>query len=218
MASQKPAQSFARYFAFVYVRDMPRRKLSVALKAAIADLSDAEKNKLLFRLIPSNSNLVDRLEYELLEMGATQEERRDEMKARIDDGLEHAEHTYYSPGYFLVDLRTLSGEITRHVQATRDKYGDIALNLQLLTGALSRCGKRMLEHPPRKSETLRNYIVRRSLKLIRLLDKMHEDLRMDFQPEMEALADLIAENRYLLFTAEHLGLEVGKLQEEWGSV
>lgn len=193
---------------------MPRRKLSVALKTAIADLSDAEKNKLLYRLIPSNSKLVDRLEFELLESGVSPEERREEIQARIEEGLEHAEKTYYSPGYFLMDLRNLSGEITRHVQATKDKYGDISLNLQLLTGALSRCGNRMLEQPPRKSETLRNYIVRRSLKLIRLLDNMHEDLRMDFQPEMQTLGDLIAENRYLMITAEYLGLEVERLQGE----
>lgn len=192
---------------------MPRRKLSVSLKAAIADLSDAEKNKLLFRLIPSNSNLVDRLEFELLEMGATQEERRDDMQARIEEWLELAPKTYYSPGYLLVDLRSLSGEINRHVLATKDKYGDMFLNLHMLIGTLSRFNQRILEAPFHKSETLRNYIIKRAIKLTRLLDKMHEDLRMDFHQEMETLGGLIAQNSYLLISAERHELDVEALRE-----
>ena len=71
-------------------------------------MPDKEKDKLLLRLIPSNSGLVDRLEFELLEYGETQQERREELAGEIVDQLKIAHQSFYPPPYALKDLRTFS--------------------------------------------------------------------------------------------------------------
>jgi len=46
---------------------MARAKLIPELKAAISELTEKEKDKLIFRLLPKDQKLVHKLEYQLLE-------------------------------------------------------------------------------------------------------------------------------------------------------
>ena len=46
-------------------------KLSKKLKEAISNLPDSEKDKLLFKLLPKDQPLCEKLEFELLEQGQT---------------------------------------------------------------------------------------------------------------------------------------------------
>src|SRR5438045_2886994 len=109
--------------------------LSPQLKKAIKELSDTEKDKLLLRLLPKNPDLCNRLEYELVENSETQEERRDklaeEIKAKMNEEA-------YSPGFIMMDMRYLSGDITRHVKTTKDKYGEVSLALLMLRECLEK--------------------------------------------------------------------------------
>ena len=111
---------------------MPRVKLTPELKKAISFLPDKEKDKLLFRLISLRPDLAEQLTFKLLEGGETTVERREDVRIYIERYLLSQVHIYYSPGYLLMEIRYLSGRINDHVKTTRDKYGEVDLNLFML--------------------------------------------------------------------------------------
>ena len=186
---------------------MPRQKLPDELKAAISKMPDKEKDKLLFRLIAKEEALVNRLTFELLEGAGSREERRSELAISIERDVTYAIRAFYSPGFLLLDLRAISGDINRHVKATKDKYGEIELNLLMLNLALEGIDGLLDQFPAAKARTFSNYVVKRALKLQKLLSKMHDDIRLDFEGEMERLGQFIRNSSYLKKTAEREGLE-----------
>jgi hypothetical protein len=199
---------------------MPRVKLSTELKEALSALSDKEKDKLIFRILPSHSRLVDRLTFELLEAGQSQEDRREELQETIETWLSKGKKHYYSPGLLLRMIRDLSGQINRHVYATKDKYGEAWLNLYLLVRTLEIYGEEVKKASPARARTFSNYVVKRSLKILRLLSKMHPDLHLDFQENLEKLGELIGQNHQLMQTSIFHGLDVnwlirGEVPEEF---
>jgi len=170
-------------------------------------MPDREKDKLLFRLIAKDEALVNRLTFELLEGSGSREERRNELATSLEKDITYAIRSFYSPGFLLLDLRAMSGDINRHVKATKDKYGEIELNLLMLNHALQGMSGRLDSFPASKARTFSNYVVKRALKLQKLLSKMHEDIRLDFEEEMERLGQFIRNSTYLKSTAEREGLE-----------
>lgn len=186
---------------------MPRQKLPDELKAAISKMPDKEKDKLLFRLIAKEEALVNRLTFELLEGAGSREERRSELAISIERDVTYAIRAFYSPGFLLLDLRAISGDINRHVKATKDRYGEIELNLLMLNLALEGIDGLLDQFPAAKARTFSNYVVKRALKLQKLLSKMHDDIRLDFEGEMERLGQFIRNSSYLKKTAEREGLE-----------
>ena len=190
---------------------MPRVKLSTELREAISALPEKEKDKLIFRLLPSNSKLVDRLVFELLETGESKENRREDLQEQIESWLTNGKKHYYSPGLLLMMIRDLSGEINRHAHATKDKYGEAWLNLYMLVRTLEIYGTEVQKASPAKARTFSNYVVKRSLKILKLLSKMHPDLHLEFQENMEKLGELIGQNHQLMKTSIFHGLDVNWL-------
>ncbi len=166
---------------------MPRRALSKELKAAISVLSQKEKDKLLFRLIPKDDVLTERLQFQLLEGAATTDERRLDMSRLIDEEYDQLERGHFSPGYLKLTMRSISGRITRHVKVTSDKYGEVELNYQLLNDALERFQDRLADYSERRTFKLYTYMIRRAGKLRTLLGKMHDDYRLDFEDAQRTL-------------------------------
>ena len=169
---------------------MPRKRrlsLSDELKEAIANLSDKEKDKLLFRLIPKDPALVDRLTFQLLEEGISTEDRRQDLRLHIRRQVELSAASFYSPGYLLLELRAISGEINRHLKTTRDKYGEIELNLFMLNYSLDLLSDQLRKFRHQKSRTLDTYIIKRAQKLEQLIAKLHEDYRLDFTDDWQHL-------------------------------
>jgi hypothetical protein len=192
---------------------MARVKLSSELKKAISALSAKEKDKLLFRLIPKDELLVAQLEYRLLEEEATVEFRRDEVRNIIERSVQRAANNYYSPGYLLLDLRAISGRINRHVKITRDKYGEIDLNLHMLNRTLELLGGHLRFASPWHSRTLNEYIAKRVLKLQKLLEKLPEDYHADFRPAFQELADELGQLGNFTRVAKNLQLDLGSLSD-----
>lgn len=192
---------------------MPRVKLSKELKTAISALSDKEKDKLLFRLVAKDPQLVDQLEFQLLEQGETLEDRRADIKYKIGQALHHSRHHFYSPGYLLLDLRAISGRINHHVKTTKDKYGEIELNFFLLNTALDQYLNQIMEFRPHKSKTLDEYVVKRAMKLMQLLSKLHEDLLIEFSSDMQQLGQHIQSLPNMTAVAKRLGLALSYLKE-----
>ena len=164
-----------------------RIKLSDELKDAIAGLPEKEKNKLLLRLIPKDDILVERLTYELLEESDSPEERRHDLREEIESYLQRSISQFYSPGYLLLDLRSISGSINRHLRVTKDKYGEIELNLFMLNYSLDRLAGQLRRFGHQKSKTLDVYIVKRAQKLEKLIDKLHVDYQLDFSDDYQKL-------------------------------
>ena len=189
---------------------MARTKLSDELKEAISLLSNKEKDKLLFRLIAKDAALVEKLTFELLEDAESKDDRREEIYQMIDKGFD--KYRFYSPGYLLLTLRSISGDINRHVKTTKDKYGEIQLNLLMLNKSLGLFGEKIRKAPPRKQLTFNTYVVKRAVKLVGLLRKLHEDYLLDFQEDISKLGHYIDQNPRMHPFAETVGLDIEMLK------
>jgi hypothetical protein len=161
--------------------------LSPELKKALKNLKPDEKDKLLFRLLPKNPDLVSRLEFELLESGETMEQRRDELAGQIRELMDQEP---YSPGYLMMDMRGLSGEITRHVKTTKDKYGDVSLNLLLLLETLEK-HRDFIRKNLRKAGTFLEYVLKRAVTVAEKAQKLHPDLHVEFEDDLNRLLFLL---------------------------
>ena len=161
--------------------------LSDDLKKAIVSMPQKEKDKLLLQLVSKNDNLVLRLEFELLEQGDTLNLRRDEIKKSI---LRVAKMTHDTPGWMMMDMRTLNGLITQHVKTTKDKYGDIELTLFLLKTFFDYQLDLLRVHNG-KSDSCAEYIAKRTDGLVKKLQKLDEEYYVDFGTDVQKLLDYL---------------------------
>lgn len=188
-----------------------RTILTDDFKKAIAGLSPREKDKLLFRLLPKEPALVAKLTFELLEGGESQDERRQELLELLESELKVGTQHFYSPGYLLLGMRSLSGEITRHVKTTKDKYGEIQANLLLLNDAMRPNLKKIVTFSAGKCRTFNNYVVSRTFKILALLDKQHPDIHLDFHDDLRELGENIQSIPTLRDLAKQENLNVSAL-------
>lgn len=192
---------------------MPRIKLSPELKEAISDLSHKEKDKLIFRMLPSKKDLVNQLIFKLLEDGNTTEIRRQALIQTLEDKVEFAISSYYSPGYFLLDLRECSGMINQHVKITRDKYGELQASFMVLLRSISALKLPLSQASWNRMNSLAPYVIKRCVRLMKLLAKMHEDVHFDFKEDVQALGQLLADIPQFEFHATELGLDLGDMTD-----
>lgn len=192
---------------------MARIKLEDDFKKAITGLSHKQKDRLLFRLIAKDKALVAKLHFELIEIeqGVTKEDRRAVVEEELINALESYKNHFYSPGYLLINIRHLSGEINRHVKATSDKYGDAHLNFLMLNYSFRLFADQLRRSSPGKSNTFDRYVVKRAMRLLNQLVKMHEDHVLDFEEPMKELGMHISQQPNTMAVAEDLDLDVDYL-------
>lgn len=181
-------------------------------KKALQQLPDAEKDKLILRLLKLNMDLANKLYFELVDT-ETAEDKREKLHQIIIKRIEIETKEYYSPGYLLMGARDLSGAITNHVTVTKDKWGEISLNCLMLLELLKHNNERIDAATTSKSYTLCIYIVNRIFKILMLMQKKHEDLHIDFQRDIESIGNLVKSNKNLMKMAVANGLEVNWLIE-----
>jgi len=179
-------------------------------KEAISNLPDKEKDKLLMRLLKKDDILAKQLYFELVSF-KSKEESREEMEEIVKKKVEKMSQSFYSPGYLLMDMRYLSGEITEHVKVTKDKIGEISLNLLMLQEVLKRNSNHILQLRFGKTDKFCLYVVARTFKLLVMIKTLHEDMQTDFNDDLQKLGRLIGANDYLMRTAIHHGLDVNWL-------
>ena len=179
--------------------------LSAALKKAITQLSEKEKDKLLLRLVNKDKILVDRLHFELIEDGSTLPERRETIRVKIAKVAQMSQH---SPGWIMMDMRYLSGDITHHVKITKDKYGEIELNIALLNDFFDNHPKQLHNYSSR-SDKCALYIAKKTQTILKLLDKLDEDYYVDFTDSMEKLLRSVHS-----MCSQHYAAQMG-LPKEW---
>ncbi len=196
---------------------MARVKLTKEFKEAMSQMSHKEKDKLLNRLVAKDPLLVDRLHFELVELSQTTDERRDKIEAKIDRVLEKS--FVYSPKYVLMELRPLSGDISRHVRATKDKYGEIYLNFYLLNKAYDLFEPVIVSASYYNTRTLNEYVAKRILKLYKLLQAIHEDYHIEFVDAMQTCGNHLEKVPSFDGVAKQFGLNIkylldGEVPEE----
>ena len=185
-------------------------KFSKEFKEAIGHLPDHEKDKLLFRLLKKDPILVKRLEFELLGENSL-EERREEMQKFIVDQVDFMTTNYYSPGYLNMDIRFLSGYITEHVKVTKDKFGEASLNLLMLIKVLEKNKTNITKHSPAKTKKLVLALISRAFKIITLINKLHEDLYIEFENDLNQLGKLMLQNHHVKKMASLHGFDINWL-------
>ena len=178
-------------------------------KDAICRLPSAEKDKLIFRLLKKDLNLANQLLFELVSSDS-KESRRRKTKAKIVNIIAQIkQHCKYStPGLLLMEMRDTSGIINEHVNITKDKYGEIYLQIFVLNEFLQIYNEYFKGSSPEKTHTLNIYCVAKAFKIMILLKKMHEDVTADFAGYLEKTGQLFGNNSGLMHTAIHNGLDV----------
>lgn len=177
-------------------------------KQAIQELPSAEKDKLIIRLLKRDLDLANRLYFELVD-GETVEDKRAAFEIDMLKKIKNFSERFYSVGYLLQDTRFLSGEITNHVKITKDKFGEISLNIKMLIHLLKINNERIQSQP--KSYTLCIYVIARAFKILLLIKAIDEDYFIDFKEDLTLLGELIGQNPMLMRTAINNGLDVNWL-------
>lgn len=170
------------------------------LKIAILDLPTKEKDKLLLRLINKDETLVEHLHFQLLEDESDLQDRVKIIYEKIDLQLKKSNHLINqiniirSHRQLLLTLKTLSGIVNYHVQITKDKVSEFELRKYILQESFTRYSYLFNKYTTgENAEKLFKYQAGR-LKLIQsIFDKFHEDLKYDYENEIQQLNDFLKE-------------------------
>jgi hypothetical protein len=161
--------------------------LSKELKDAILAMPAAEKDKLLLRLVAKDDDLCKKLEYKLLDEESSLEERREEIR-KVIASLSKASH--YSPGYLMMDMRSVNSLITQHVKITKDKYGEVELTLLMLNEVLSH-QMGFIEKYKGRADTFAAYVAKRTQFALEKAGKLHPDFYIEFEENINTLLKYI---------------------------
>ena len=155
------------------------------LKQAILDLTEKEKNQLLIRLINKDQVLIEQLHFRLLEDEFDLIKRYEELKDEILENLNSefikiSNTKYTSKGKaYLRLIRTLSAKITHFAKITKSTSYELELRAILLIKS-SEIFKSIQNEDSVFGYKSRAYQVTKIKAIIKLLEKLHEDLRYDF--------------------------------------
>ncbi|SDM08939.1 hypothetical protein SAMN05421823_110129 [Catalinimonas alkaloidigena] len=158
-------------------------KLSKDLQEAICAMPTHEKDKLLLRLVARDQKLVDQLQFELLESEESLEDRKDKI-GRAIYRLAHDKH--YSPGWLMMDMRSVNAMITYHTKITKDKHGEIELTLRMLNEVYAH-QMHHLRKATSRTRTISAYLVKRTQFVLQRLSKLHEDYYIEFEDDVNQL-------------------------------
>lgn len=157
--------------------------LSNDLKRALVALPNAEKDRLLLRLVAKDQVLCEQLTYTLVEEESTVEDRREQIRKLIEDCVKS---WHYSPGEFMMDLRRVNARITYHVKITKDSYGEVELTLLMLNRAFEEQFA-FLEVYNGRSDSLASYVAKRAQFVLQKLAKLDPDYYVEFEGQVNLL-------------------------------
>lgn len=185
---------------------------SKEFKQALSEFSPAEKDKLIFRLLKKDRLLSKKLYFELIDP-ETVDEKRDAMEEIIREKVTLASKYISNQKYFLMLIRSISGEITEHVKVTTDKFGDVYLNLFLINKILERNHQLSFERFDNVYK-LYIYLINKIFKALISIKKLDEDYWMEFDELLTDIDFQIHENLYLEKICINNGLDFNWLKCE----
>ena len=149
-------------------------------------LTVEQKDKLLLKLFRKDPMLVEKLAFEFFEDKSDLDKRRNDLKSAINEYIAPKYVAWDTPGEVMMSMRSINGRITEHVKITKDKYGEVELTILLLNTAFERFWK-MLQDKASRADTFAEYCIKRTLHIIKCLDKLHEDNYLDFKDDLDKL-------------------------------
>lgn len=158
-----------------------------ALKKAILDLPQQEKDKLLTRLVGKDKMLMNQLHFKLLEDEYDLEDRISAIQDQLDKVFDRIsvsiprENTYRNTHNLLGELKQASGIVNEHFSVTKDKMSEIALRLFLVTQSFLHFGNLFAPSTLGHNRKLLAYQAGRIRYILGKYDKLHEDLQFDFR-------------------------------------
>ena len=185
-------------------------KFSQEFKEAVLHLSESEKDKLLIRLLKKDENLVNRLYFELID-DQTVDDHRLKLEIRVAERAKEITGYAKSLNHLKMLTRYLSGEISEHVRITKDRFGEVSLNILMLNNLLQQSKKLYKQSNARQAQKFNLYVIVRTYRILIHISKMHEDLHMEFEEGLAELGELIAELPTLMHMAIQNGLDVNWL-------
>ncbi|WP_144281777.1 DEAD/DEAH box helicase family protein [Chryseobacterium echinoideorum] len=168
---------------------------SKEFKTALSQLSGIEKDRLIFRLLKKDKILSKKLFFELIDE-ETADQKRDQMEKTVKDKVEYASKYLSNQKYFLILIRKISAEITEHVKVTSDKFGDVSLNLVLVTEIL-KFNDKLSRLRFNDIYKLYLYLINKVVKALILTKKLDEDYWMEIDEYLSEVYDKITGNIYL---------------------
>lgn len=168
---------------------------SKEFKAALSQLSPAEKDRLIFRLLRKDEILSKKLYFELIDE-ETVDQKRDAMEELIKEKVEYASKYISNQKYFIVLIRKISSQITEHVKVTTDKFGAISLNLLLINEILE-SNEKLSRQKFNDVYKLYLYMINKIVKALALTKKLDEDYWMEIDEYLSVAYDKITANIYL---------------------
>lgn len=164
-------------------------------------LTVEQKDKLLLKLFRKDPMLVEKLAFEFFEDKSDLEKRRNDLKNAILQYIAPQYIPWDTPGEVMMAMRSLNGRITEHVKITKDKYGEVELTILLLNTAFERFWK-MLNDKVARADTFAEYCIKRTLFIIKGLDKLHEDNYLDFRDDLDKLFQYLHSYKKTAFGAK----------------
>ena len=187
-------------------------KFSPEFKEAVLHLSEKEKDKLLIRLLKKDQNLVNRLYFELID-DKNVDDHRAILEQRVEKRAKEVTREAKSLNHLKMLIRYVSGEISEHVRVTKDKFGEVSLNLLMLNTVLKNTTRLFRKSNEFQARKFCVYVIVRTFRTLVLIQKMHEDLLLEFEEPLTELGDLIAKEPLLMTTAIRHGLDINWLTE-----
>ena len=177
-------------------------KFTDDFKAALALLPSKEKDRLLWRLIKRDELLARRLEYELLAPYDALD-KRNELATHIRKKTTSFYERRWRLSEILPQMRGFSGDITRHVYITKDKVGEILLNLVLLQEALGLLQYSSYMFAGRNAQKYILYMLNKLFRTCMLFNKLHIDYHIELEDDAHKLGEIIEANSDLMKYVKH---------------
>ena len=184
----------------------------IEFKRALQELPEKEKDKLIYRLLRRDMDLAEKLHFELVDTDSIEDKRRN-METIISNDIKRFSENFHSLDYIAIEMRRISGKISHHVKITKDKFGEISLNLQMLNEVIEQNAFSLTHSKPQKSIKFYNYVIVRAFKILLLINLLHEDFLLDFKEDLKKLGANISSNKMLLKTASYNSLDINWILE-----
>ena len=184
----------------------------IEFKKALQELPEKEKDKLIFRLLRRDMDFAEKLHFELVDTDSIEDKRRN-METIISNDIKRFSENFHSLDYIAIEMRRISGKISHHVKITKDKFGEISLNLQMLNEVIEQNAFSLTHSKPQKSIKFYNYVIVRAFKILLLINLQHEDFLLDFKEDLKKLGANISSNKMLLKTASYNSLDINWILE-----
>ena len=172
-------------------------EFSKEFKQAISQFSGKEKDKLIFRLLKKDRILAHRLYFELIDP-ENADDKRLQMQDFVTKEVAAAAKRFGRTKYFLTNIRKISSKITEHVKITSDKFGEVSLNLLLISETLENTSKSGDYYK------LYIYLLNKLFRSLILTTKLDEDYFLDLKPYLvDVKSQILANDRLEKITLDN---------------